>query len=165
MSSFIENDAFARENTIKDLKYMKELRDKLQTSLTSTGITERLIAEIVITLPTRDELLSFFRDQELRAYVSTLLEEWVTLEKFIKEIDRQEQIDILSKRDDITEEDKNKAKEALYQDIRKKVEVIAPKVEASKPKVQTVQAPAPKPATTRTPTVSWERRSVSGETR
>lgn len=68
------DDMFVQKNTIQDLRYMKKLRDTLDDPLTSSGTREKIIAEIAVTLPTKDELLSFFRDQELRTYVSTLLE-------------------------------------------------------------------------------------------
>ena len=74
MKLLLENEDTVRENTIKDLRYMKELAERLKTSGTGTGTQDKIITEIAMTLPTRDELQLFFRDKELSDYVNTLFQ-------------------------------------------------------------------------------------------
>lgn len=163
IKTLIQNEKFVRENTIKDLRYMKELSEKLKASGTWTGTQEKIISEIALTLPTKDELQSFFREGEIRDYINTLLQSGATIESFLQEVDRQEKIDILNQRTDIDETQKKILRDGLIEEIKAKITPEIQKIEVSAVKT-TQKAPSPQ-KTVPKPTISGEARSVSGEQR
>lgn len=160
IKNLILDDQIVRENTLRDLRYMQALSRELDT-LTESGSREKILAEMQVTLPTSDELLSFFRDQTLRDHMTTQLKQWITVETFLREIDRQDALEKLEERTDMTEEEKKSLRQDLIKDILPPPVTV---VEPPKAVVKTPQKSPPPTVKASSPIVSGEsRRTVSGE--